>query len=410
MTILIGHPTGNPNAHHAALAHFETGRLAAFCVAWMPGALTLQALERLPGLRPWTQRLARRRFAPLADAPLVQGRWREIRRLHGRYVRGDDECVDQERVDQERNDWLMRTMRRHAGAKAVTAVHGYEDCALWPFEEARRRGRACIYDMPIGYYPAWRERQAALVRDYAEWLPAGVDISGGDVRIARKQREMELADLVLVPSVFTEETIRRFMPNKTIALAPYGVDLNFWTPPPPPPAEPTGKLRFVFAGQISIRKGIPDLIKAWTQAALPDAELELVGPWQMSAAALAALPPGIVHRPATDAIHLRQHYQAADVFVLPSYFEGLPLALLEAMACGLPALVSDVCARPDIVNEACGRVVAAGDLDALVEGLRWFGARRDSLAAMAGEARQQAELFSWVRYRRLVTQAVLPYV
>src|SRR5437870_5753527 len=36
MTILFGHPTGNPNSHHAALAHLEAGRLEAFCVPWMP--------------------------------------------------------------------------------------------------------------------------------------------------------------------------------------------------------------------------------------------------------------------------------------------------------------------------------------------------------------------------------------
>lgn len=402
MSVLIGHPTGNPNAHQAALAHFETGRLAAFCVAWMPEPLTLQVLERLPRLRPFARRLARRRFAALADAPLVQGRWREWRRLAGRLRRDDD------RFDRERNEWLMRAMCRYGDGTAVTALHGYEDCALWPFEQAKRLGKACIYDMPIGYYPVWQERLAALQRDYADWLPAAVDAPGRDTGMAGKRREMELADIVLAPSAFAEDTIRRHFPNKTIALTPYGVDLGFWTPGPR--RQPNGKLRFIFAGQISIRKGIPGLIEAWRKAALPDAELELVGPWRLSAAARAALPPGIIHRPPTDAGGLRARFWAADVVVLPSFFEGLPLALLEGMACGLPALASEVCARPDVVTESCGRVVAPGDIDALIDGLGWFGARRDSLAAMASEARQQAELFSWVRYRRLVTQAVAPYV
>ena len=402
MSILIGHPTGNPNAHQAALAHFETGRLAAFCVAWMPEPLTLRMLERLPGLRPFVERVARRRFAALSEAPLVQGRLREWWRLAGR-LRCDDN-----RFDRERNDWLMRTMCRHGDGAAVTAVHGYEDCALLPFEQAKRQGKACIYDMPIGYYPAWRERQVSLRRDYADWLPARSRPEDGGEALARKRREMELADLVLAPSAFAEDSIRRFFPDKAIALTPYGVDLDFWTPPPARP--PADKLRFVFAGQICLRKGIPGLIEAWRKAELRDAELELIGPWHLSASAGQALPPGIVHRPPVDAVRLRERYRAADVVVMPSFFEGLPLALLEGMACGLPALASDVCASPDIVTEACGRVTPSGDIDALVDALRWFDARRDALPVMATAAREQAEYFSWARYRRLVTQTVAPYV
>ena len=44
MSILFGHPTGNPNSHHAALAHFEAGRLEALCVPWMPSELALGVL------------------------------------------------------------------------------------------------------------------------------------------------------------------------------------------------------------------------------------------------------------------------------------------------------------------------------------------------------------------------------
>ena len=60
----------------------------------------------------------------------------------------------------------MRTMARECRRLAVTAVHVYEDCALWQFVEAKRLGKACIYDMPIGYYPAWVHTQAELARKF----------------------------------------------------------------------------------------------------------------------------------------------------------------------------------------------------------------------------------------------------
>ena len=73
--ILFGHPTGNPNSHQAALAHYEAGRLEDFCVPWFPGRFTLDLLAQVPGTKTEAARLRRRRFEPLADAPKIQGRF-----------------------------------------------------------------------------------------------------------------------------------------------------------------------------------------------------------------------------------------------------------------------------------------------------------------------------------------------
>src|ERR1017187_9221838 len=100
MTVLFGHPTGNPNSHHAALAHFEAGRLEAFCVPWMPSRFTLDLLEHFDSLRPMARRLRRRYFPELAEASKIEGRFGEFRRLITRAFRQDDE-----RLSYEANDW-----------------------------------------------------------------------------------------------------------------------------------------------------------------------------------------------------------------------------------------------------------------------------------------------------------------
>jgi alpha-maltose-1-phosphate synthase len=403
LTVLLGHPTGNPNSHNAALAHFEAGHLEAFCVPWMPSPVTLRMIEAVRPFRPMAQRLARRHFGPLRAAPKIQGRAAEWRRLA---IRG---CgLGGERLSYEANDWLMATMAREAGRSRVTAVHAYEDCSLSQFVEAKRLGKACIYDLPIGYYPAWKSAQEALACRFSDWLPSTGLPSQRFVRPEQKQLEMELADLVLAPSSFVEGTIRAFHPTKQVARAGYGVDSDFWTPADKVASD--GPLRFIYAGQLSLRKGIPVLIEAWRGAALAGAELELIGPWLLAPDKRRSLPANVVHRPPLSAQGLRERYRAADVFVFPSYFEGFPLVLTEALACGLPTVASAATIGPDILDEACGRLFEPGNIDELVHILRWFQINREKIPVMSRAARKQAEQLTWEGYRREVTTAVVAVI
>jgi glycosyltransferase involved in cell wall biosynthesis len=265
---------------------------------------------------------------------------------------------------------------------------------------------------------------------------------------------MELADLVLVACGFVEKTIREFLPEKKIARAPYGVDAEFWAPgsgehtaygirhtaeggSSDTRSQETGfrgrtsedgsrrsedvllatsdsqlatsPLRFIYAGQSSIRKGTPVLLEAWEKAQLRDAELTLVGSWQLTVDRLKQLPRGVYFIGPVGPEKLRELYRESDVFVFPSFFEGFGLVILEAMACGLPVIASDRSAGPDVLDDACGRVVAAGDVEQLVESLRWFGTNRDRLPGMKKAARIKAESFTWKNYREAVSNAVAPF-
>jgi glycosyltransferase involved in cell wall biosynthesis len=360
--------------------------------------MTLQLLESIVPLRPMAQRFGRRRFPALAHAPKIQGRLGEMRRLFTRAIGNADDTLAY-----QANDWLMQTMRRECRRLSVRAVHAYEDCSLWQFQEAKRLGKACIYDMPIGFYLAWEKTQAQLARQFIDWLPTGGLPANRHARPQQKREEMELADIVLVPSTFVAETVRAFYPNKALELAPYGVDLEFWTPGARSGGSET--LRFIYAGQISLRKGIPVLLEAWEKAALRSAELQLVGSWNLSDSKKASLPRGVTHVSALSSEALRDHYRRADVFVFPSFFEGLALVLLEAMACGLPAIASSATGGADVLTEASGRLLPVGDLDALVHSLRWFNQNRSRLPAMGNAARKRAEECTWDRYRRAVTEA-----
>lgn len=402
MTILLGHPTGNPFAHHAALAYLTEHWLECFCVPWMPSPQTLGLLESLPPLRPIARRFGRRQFAPLAKAPKVQGRLGELARLMARATRSNGD-----QVAEEANQWLMQTMARELRRPNVTLVHAYEDCSLSEFEVAKKQGRACIYELPIGYFAAWDRTEAELACRYADWMPPRSAQTHIDRR-ERKRKEIGLADLVLAPSTFVAETIAEHYDAKPIAIVPYGADLTDWQPPSKLKTNET--LTFLFAGQCSLRKGVPLLLKAWRAAGLKDAKLQLVGSWQMSEAKRSEIPLGCTYIEPVAASKLRSLYQAADVFVFPTFFEGRALVVCEALASGLPVLTTQASGGSDLISEESGRIVPVGDLDALVEGLRWFSNNRDRLTEMSQAARQMAQRASWDNYRRLLIEAVGPFV
>jgi starch synthase len=401
MAILFGHPTGSPFAHHAALAHFEAGQLDAVCVPWMPSRAILRVLKQVRPLRAAAGRLSRRHFSPLADVPKVQGRLGELKRLTIRAL-----GVANGNLPNEANEWLMRTMARECRRRSVSAVHSYEDCSLRQFVEAKRLGKACIYDLPIGYYPSWERMHAQLASQYADWMPDPTALQR--VNPEQKRREIELADMVLVPSNFVANTVRHFHAKTPIALAPYGVDLSEW--PSRTRCRSTEIITFLFVGQCSIRKGIPLLLEAWRAAGLKGARLELVGPWLLAENKKREFPPRTRWQGAVSTDELRHHYQNADIFVFPTNFEGRALVVGEASASGLPVLTTDASGAGDFVDNGSGKIAPANDLDALVEELRWFSRHRDRLPQLSRAARLSAERCTWAQYRTRVTAAVRPLV
>ncbi len=129
-----------------------------------------------------------------------------------------------------------------------------------------------------------------------------------------------------------------------------------------------GRIGFV-AGAFSVKGG--DAVLAampMVRRSCPDAHLVIAGgdapldPGTLDRAA--ATVAGYLARPAL----LSEFLPACEVFAYPSRFDGLPLTLLEAMATGLPCVVSDYFALPEIIG-AGGRSVPRDDVDALAEGL-----------------------------------------
>jgi glycosyltransferase involved in cell wall biosynthesis len=165
------------------------------------------------------------------------------------------------------------------------------------------------------------------------------------------------------------------------AVVPNGVDLTRFTPAPGggPDRDTLPALSgigpdtplVVCVGRLCPQKGQDVLLRAWPRvsAALPAARLVLVGEGPALRSLLRDAPPGVLFAGGT--ADTAPWYRAADAVVLPSRWEGMALAPLEAMACGRPVVLTDVSGARESVPpaDAAGAVVPVGDERALAEAL-----------------------------------------
>jgi glycosyltransferase involved in cell wall biosynthesis len=168
-------------------------------------------------------------------------------------------------------------------------------------------------------------------------------------------------------------------------------------------------------GTISRRKGWDVLVDALAQIAGLDWTCVLVGPDDRDPEAAAALRAQISAVGLWDRIRLtgalsagalHAAYQGADIFCLPSRYEGYGMVAAEAMANGLPVVVSHAGALPEAVGDA-GLLVPPGDAPALADALaRLLGDRPEAdRRAAASHARAQT-LPGWDRTAEIVANAI----
>jgi glycosyltransferase involved in cell wall biosynthesis len=119
------------------------------------------------------------------------------------------------------------------------------------------------------------------------------------------------------------------------------------------------------------RKGVIDLVRAWAAEDRPGAVLDLVGETEADAGYAArvreeiAMEPSIFARGAVDDATLARLYASADLFALPSRYEGYGIVYAEALSFGLPVVACRVGPIPEVVGEEGALLVPPGDVGAL---------------------------------------------
>ncbi len=212
-----------------------------------------------------------------------------------------------------------------------------------------------------------------------------------------RRRLMQLAMLPAkrVVAVWTagERALASSIGARKVRLVDNGVDCDRYADPEAAHDPP----RVLYVGLLTPRKGVLDLIEAsrMLQAEGLRHELRLVGgtPDEGPAAAepVIAAAEGVATllgtRPPED---MPAAYAEADIFCLPSWWEAMPLSVLEAMAAGLPVVASDVGDVSRLVSEDCGYVVPVKSPERIAAALRKLLENVDERRRMGAAARARA--------------------
>lgn len=210
--------------------------------------------------------------------------------------------------------------------------------------------------------------------------------------IHRMEREYEICDCIVVPSSTAKGSFAQFgYADKTAVVFP-GVDHEFFSPGPQPAQQK--RFRVCFSGRVELAKGAGYLLQAWKRLALPNSELVFAGEVrpEMNGLLQNYADSNVRRTGFLKVKELLKLYRDSDLFVFPSLNEGFAQVLLEAMACGLPAVATEISGAKDCIAEGKeGLIVPERDVDRTAEAILWCYQHRDETQTMGRAARAKIE-------------------
>jgi phenylacetate-CoA ligase len=250
---------------------------------------------------------------------------------------------------------LLRAHPRIVHVHAASHASFYRKAIL--LAVARARGCRTVFHLHGGAFQAFSRRHRYIVR-----------------------HTLRRSDAVLALSDGWADYLRRFAPDARVSVLPNAV--------PVPGQVDNSRVepgRILFLGRLEEAKGVDELIEAVARLLprFPTLKLVLAGQGD-----LAREPGGHVVLPGwIDAPRRADELQRAAIFCLPSHAEGLPLALLEAMAAGKPVIATAVGAVPEALADGSGLLVPPRDVAALATALATLLDDPPAAAAMGARAR-----------------------
>lgn len=396
MSVLLAHP-GTQHAPHLARELSRRGLLGGYWtgVAAAEGS-TVHGLLKFAGRLPGARGLGSRIVSGIPSQYLHTVPGPELRALW-RMRRGGDGV----NVFHARNEAFQHAIPDSA-LRASSSAIGFDTSSAILAERARRFDLPLFLDRTIAHPAALPPLLAKLGKLYPDWTTC--ETPRPDFLIRAEAQEHALARRIVVGGSFARATlIEAGLAPERIVVNPYGADWDAFALPPVKDglaAPGSGRpLRFLYVGSVIARKGVPVLLDAWKRLAPRDAELWIAGGVGPRERKLIPELPGLRVLGQVAKADMPALYASADVFVLPSLFEGFGLVILEALAAGLPVISTPHTGAVEAVDApALGRLVPVLDAEALGEAMRAYLDAPPDRAAVRAAAQTIRPRFTWEAY------------
>lgn len=259
--------------------------------------------------------------------------------------------------------WFAHRAVRHLQGSEL--IHGWssfsEPSLLW----AKKHGIPTVLERSSAHIL----EQSRLLR--TEHSRLGIQWAATHPKIeAMEASEYELCTKVAVPSLFVERSFldRGYNKEKLFRNA-FGVNLENFFPPQQPPQKPGhDNFNVIYAGAMSVQKGVHNLIDGFNLAQIRGAQLTLLGGATKELKASIRKHPTSIrflgHRPQSE---LTSHYHKAHCFVMASIQEGMAMVQLQALACGLPLICTTNSGGEDLLRLTTGGGAALEHSNGVVE-------------------------------------------
>lgn len=388
--MLISSPDLRPSLHSMLQGLAERSLIGRVTTTISFPAALRCSVEQIPLAGRRLAPLLRRREVPQFLSGIVDNFW------FGEAVRNLTSRVSGDVAADSVYHWATRRFdnavaKRYAGKYRY--VYGMDFSSAATFAAQKARGGRCIQRQVSAHFASFTKmlrRECGRFPDLATRYHR-IILQNAERHRRRRTVEHELADLIIVNSDYARATfIENGIAGAKIIAVPTGC----------PPIERigarsgrgAGPLHFVFAGQLSLRKGFHYLMQAWRLAGFQDAaELWIAGRSELDISRLIGGQSNVHYLGPTRAPDLAELYRQSDVMVLPTLSEGLAHVVLEALSFAMPVITTAASGAGPLVSDGDnGIIVPAANAEALAAAMTWALDRRRELPGMGMRSAERA--------------------
>ena len=297
-----------------------------------------------------------------------------------------------------------RYLEKHS--KEIDIVYCYEDIALKTFLKAKQLHKYTIYDLPTGHWRYLRSLLAEEREANPEWFVTISGFEDSDIKLANKDKEIEMADIIFVASSFTRKSLSLYpgmLPP--VFVVPYGFPSvnekrNY-------SLLERAKIKLLYVGKLSQAKGMSYLFDA-LEGLDEFYELTIVGGGNIDECdALKSAISKYHYQPPIPHDKVLELMSESDIFIFPSLFDGFGLVITEAMSQGTPVITTDRTCGPDIITDGeDGWIVKAADSIEIRRLLDRLKTKKDEIIRVGKNARETARKRPWEVYQDEIVKII----